>query len=106
MTRFEETLANYVHYIQRINNEYFAEHLKNLTPPKIVVDKGRRYMKIVVEQTTGSGRSVHSFVEKETGNVFKAAGWRAPAKHVRANIYDYDSIKRGTNMHGANYMVR
>jgi len=105
MTKFEETLSNYVYYIQKINNEYYDEHLTNLSRPTIVIDKGRKYMKVVVE-SHGDSRSVHSFVEVETGNVFKAAGWRAPAKHVRANIYDYDSIKRGVNMHGANYIVR
>ena len=33
---------------------------------------------------------VHSFVEVATGNVLKAAGWKAPAKHARGNIWDDD----------------
>ena len=63
-----------------------------------------------VTQVTETSESVHTFVEVETGNVysslyspFKAAGWREPAKHVRANIYDYNSLKNGVNVHGAIY---
>jgi hypothetical protein len=59
-----------------------------------------------ITKVGNGGESVHSFVEVETGNVFKAAGWRAPAKHVRANIYDYNSLKNGVNEHGANYIIR
>ena len=30
--------------------------------------------------------SVHSFVNKETGEVYKPAGWAKPAKHVRFDM--------------------
>ena len=30
--------------------------------------------------------SVHAFVDKETGQVYKPASWRAPAKHVRYDM--------------------
>ena len=30
--------------------------------------------------------SVHAFVDKETGEVYKPASWRAPAKHVRFDL--------------------
>ena len=42
---------------------------------------------IVYEYREGS---VHAFVDKETGQVYKPASWRAPAKHVR---YDMRIIK-------------
>lgn len=35
---------------------------------------------------TGNQRSVHCFIDKATGDVYKAAGWKAPAPHVRGNI--------------------
>ena len=36
---------------------------------------------------TGDGsRSVHCFVEKKKGEVYKAASWRGPAKHVRFDL--------------------
>ena len=34
--------------------------------------------------------SVHAFVDKQTGQVYKPASWQAPAKHVR---YDFRIIR-------------
>ena len=36
-------------------------------------------------------KSVHAFVEKKFGNVYKAASWKAPAKHIRFNLLDDNS---------------
>ena len=67
---------------------------------KFVVKTGKRYYKIVQQEFEtwekskyyGQYRdgSVHAFVNKETGEVFKPASWAAPAKHVR---YDLRIIK-------------
>ena len=37
-------------------------------------------------ETGGASRSVHAFVDKKTGDVYKAASFKAPAKHVRFNL--------------------
>ena len=43
----------------------------------------------VVKISSGGSRSVHSFVEKETGPIWKAASWKAPAKNfARGNVFD------------------
>ena len=48
---------------------------------------GRRFDRVVISYPHAPlGRSVHCFVERETGNVMKAAGWKAPAKDARFNI--------------------
>lgn len=52
------------------------------------VDTGRKYLKVVMTYTTGSGGSVHAFVDKTTGEVFKPEGWAKPAKGVRFNLLD------------------
>ena len=52
---------------------------------------GGRYIKII----RGSG--VHCFVDKISGDVLKAASWKAPAKHARGNIFD---AKNGLGMMG------
>ena len=36
----------------------------------------------------GEDISVHAFVDKETGEVYKPAGWKQPAKHVRFDMRD------------------
>jgi hypothetical protein len=41
---------------------------------------------------TGAGsRSVHAFVDKKTGDVFKPASFKAPAKIVRYNLLRIES---------------
>jgi hypothetical protein len=70
---------------------------------KFVVKTGKRYYKIIQQEFEtwekskyyGQYRdsSVHSFVDKETGDVFKAASWAAPAKHVRFSFQNVDHLK-------------
>ena len=65
------------------------EAIKNGDHYKFVVESGRKYHKIV--QTDKSGcQSVHAFVDKKTGELYKAASFKAPAKGVR---YDLRLIK-------------
>lgn len=53
------------------------------------IESGKKYHKIVLIDGGGS-RSVHCFVDKKTGEVYKSASWKAPAKGVR---YDLRLIK-------------
>lgn len=46
------------------------------------VNPGKKYDKIVVTTNLGSQGSVYAFVDVD-GNVYKAAGWSAPAKGIR-----------------------
>jgi hypothetical protein len=50
----------------------------------VTVERGPKNARFVIE--SGGQRSVLLFVELETGNILKAAGWKAPAKGVRGNI--------------------
>ena len=52
---------------------------------KFYIESGRKYHKIIME-TGGGSRSVHAFVDKKTGEVYKAASFKAPAKGVRFNL--------------------
>jgi hypothetical protein len=45
---------------------------------------GRKYHKIIM--STQSDRSAHAFVDVKTGEVYMAASWKSPAKHVRYNL--------------------
>ena len=60
---------------------------------KFKVKTGKKYYKIVqMEFDTFQNRneyregSVHAFVDKKTGQVYKPASWQAPAKHVRFDL--------------------
>ena len=52
---------------------------------KFYIESGRKYHKIIME-TGGNSRSVHAFVDKKTGEVYKPASFKSPAKHVRFNL--------------------
>ena len=52
---------------------------------KFYIESGRKYHKLIMETNTGS-RSVHAFVDKKTGEVYKPASFKAPAKGVRFNL--------------------
>ena len=53
------------------------------------VETGKKYHKVIFVDGGGS-RSVHCFVDKQTGEVYKSATWKSPAKGVR---YDLRLIK-------------
>ena len=57
---------------------------------KFYIESGRKYHKLIMETGAGS-RSVHAFVDKKTGEVYKAASWKAPAKIVRFNLLEIAS---------------
>jgi hypothetical protein len=65
---------------------------------------GRKYARIVAS-LGDTQRSVHCFVEIETGNILKAAGWKTPAKHARGNINDEDGGRSAVTAYGAVYLA-
>ena len=70
--------------------EYYTKRIKEIKANPdydFVIESGRKYYKIVM---VNNQRSVHAFVDKRTGEVYKPAGWQGPAKHVR---YDLRVIK-------------
>jgi len=54
-----------------------------------VIETGKKYHKVVMIDG-GSSRSVHCFIDKQTGEMYKSASWKSPAKGVR---YDLRLIK-------------
>ena len=64
---------------------------------KFRMEFGRKYIKIIQQDyDTYRDRNeykdggVHAFINRKTGEVYKAASWKSPAKHVR---YDLRLIK-------------
>lgn len=89
MTNFETALNTFIEgcnvLIVKNDNEHgFSEESRSTVGYH---GGGRKYAKVVVVQY-GEVRSVYCFVNKENGDVLKAAGWKAPAKGARGNIYD------------------
>ena len=47
-------------------------------------ETGRKYHKIIM--SANGSRSVHCFIDKKTGEVYKSASWKSPAKGVRFDL--------------------
>ena len=60
-----------------------------ICPIDYQVETGKKYHKVIMVNGGGS-RSVHCFIDKNTGEVYKSATWKSPAKGVR---YDLRLIK-------------
>ena len=52
--------------------------------PVYTFTEGKRFDKVIVE--TWGSKSVHCFIDRSNGDLYKAASWNARAKHVRGNI--------------------
>lgn len=69
-------------WIDKLNSHEEEKH--NVFPETFSYEKGKRYFK-VIKSFNGKNRSVFAFVDAD-GNIYKPAGWNAPAKGVRARI--------------------
>ena len=58
----------------------------------IIIKRGRKFIKIIRDDSVwgfvAKADGVHKGVPMIAGDVLKAAGWSAPAKHTRGNIFD------------------
>ena len=83
---YSSALSKMVHRIDEQYGKYYEKTLTNLTYEPVEIKSGRRFDKLI------QGSSVYCFVEKDTGNVYKPASWRAPYTKgntpVRGSIYD------------------
>lgn len=69
--------------------EYKAKRLESIESGdclyKFYIESGRKYHKIIQETDSGS-RSVHCFVNMKTGELHKAASFKAPVKEPRFDL--------------------
>ena len=68
-------------YVQSLEENYRLKYPNSSDPVKFSMESGRKYWK--VNQIDGG---VHSFVDKKTGEVYKPASWKSPAKYVRFDL--------------------
>jgi len=47
-------------------------------------ESGKKYHKVIM--SANGSRSVHCFIDKKTGEVYKSASWKSPAKGVRYDL--------------------
>ena len=98
--------GNYPEYAQKQLDEIKDGTAKLM---KFRIQEGRKYYKIIQQNfetyndfNDYRDGSVHSFVDKNTGEVYMAASWNKPAKHVR---FDMRIIQQRTLMHTPNFVT-
>ena len=99
-------LELYMAMVQEKNDAYFK--MMGFTfsdPPHVSADIGRKYARVVKNDQLNGGRSVHTFVNLDNGDILKSGGWSAPQVNgVRGNIFETDLGADRVNEHGANYI--
>jgi hypothetical protein len=109
MAHLTKEIEEFASRVQEVVNKHFKERFPNLTVPTISVKFGRKYAKLIRESSTGARgntqKSVYGFVDAHTGDIYKAASWRAPAKHVRGSIFDADGGMHATTPYGIKYLI-
>lgn len=75
-----------------------------------VEERGRKFTKIVKQEYHNDSRnhqSVHAFIDHSTGDIYKAASWKAPAKIVRYNIVtDFERVIQNCDIYGSYLYIR
>tara|TARA_B100000427_G_C15409765_1_gene551472 strand:+ start:566 stop:919 length:354 start_codon:yes stop_codon:yes gene_type:complete len=95
-TTLTERIEKWVYvYTQSLEENYSKRYSNSSDPVKFDIEKGRKYLK--VKQVDGG---VHSFVDRKTGEVYKPASWRGPAKYVR---FDLRVINDRQKLHDPNF---
>lgn len=74
-----KTVQEFVNALNAAFAARFSMDIRALGAVTFELKLGRKYDKVV------SGGAVYCFVDKE-GNIYKAAGWAAPARGVRATL--------------------
>ena len=113
---FGEAMDKFLNKLTENGREYIKRY--NLIDDVVFkIDGGTKFLKVkyfetkvstdyetntktLVKDTRGS---IHCFVDKNTGDIYKPAGWRAPYTKgnnaVRGSIYD-ESCYENTDLHG------
>ena len=68
-------------YMIALEDNYTSRYPDSSSPETFRLETGRKYLKVV--QNDGG---VHAFVDRKTGEVYKPASWKSPAKHVRFDL--------------------
>ena len=115
-TSFNEAMEKFCNQLKE-NCKQYVEKFNHMDSVEFKPCGGRKYIKVksfttnvdtnyetgektLLEDKNGS---IHCFVERTTGDIYKPQTWRAPYTKgnncVRGNIYDSSSFEK-TDMHG------
>ena len=86
---FKQDSIRRANFFNNTDPEYKAKRLAEIENDermyKFYYETGRKYHKVIMETESGS-RSVHAFINKKTGELHKAASFKAPVKEPRFDL--------------------
>tara|TARA_R110002126_G_scaffold241808_1_gene385141 strand:+ start:1178 stop:1567 length:390 start_codon:yes stop_codon:yes gene_type:complete len=96
--------------LEKIQENYASRYGENHKPSKLLelsLKPGRKFVKVIegssvwgfVSLVNGTHKGAPIFV----GDIMKAAGWSAPAKHSRGSIFDAE-MHKSFSWTGPNYL--
>ena len=80
----EEIFTRATVFVSKIQSAYLSDFPRGDSVWDISV--GRKYLKVFSDN--GVQQSVTAFIDRNDGQIYKPAGWAAPAKHARGNLFD------------------
>ena len=103
-----EKIEKWVWQLCRSLEENYQSKYPNGVIPDVVrvkfrMEFGRKYIKVIQQDLRDEeyrDGGVHAFVDRLTGEVYKPASWKSPAKHVR---YDLRIISHRQKLHDPKY---
>ena len=98
MSNVEVKFVEFFAGVEAIVNDHMNANFANLPKPVMKYTQGKKYYKVIRDT------SVFCFVNKENGDVLKAASWAAPAKHARGNLFDATNGLGTITPNGAAYL--
>ena len=78
-----------------LEQNYQLRYPNSNTSVTFTMQFGRKYIKVIQDDS-----SVHAFIDRQTGEVYKPASWKSPAKIVR---YDLRLISDRAKLHDPNF---
>ena len=75
---------------EALEKDYNRSYPNSSGDKKFTANAGRKYWKITQTDIDSDGKvwsgGVHAFIDRKTGEVYKPASWKSPAKHVRYDL--------------------
>jgi len=84
----DSAVQEWIISVQRIIDSYHKKmEYKEFMRPVLSFKKGPKYYKIIKQDIQ---QSVFAFIDRQNGDILRAAGWAKPAKGARGNLFDRD----------------
>jgi hypothetical protein len=91
-SEYEKALKTFVSYLEKRYDAYYKKEVPSLYKQGYsdvpTLKRGQAWDKVIMIRKGQSGGSMHCFINTETGDIYKPASYKAPAKGVRASIFD------------------